>query len=123
MLPSLLVAALTKEGGAVSIVIFRAEEARDGLPALSVALAVRVCDPSVSRLELIAHDPLPSAVAEPRVVVPSVSKRVIVDPASAVPEMVGVSTEVMLSVDEDPESDVVARSRASGAAGELLSRT
>ena len=65
---------IVRVGCSVSMVMVKAELAADWLPALSVALAVRVWRPSV-RVEVVVMLQLPEvlAVAVPRTVVPSVS--------------------------------------------------
>ena len=65
--------------------------------------------------------PEPSAVAVPSTVVPSVSYRVTVLLASAVPVKVGVVLLVLLSVDELPVSVAAVMSGALGAVGAVLS--
>ena len=70
------------------------------LPAMSVSLATTVWVPWASDVGVKLHVPLASAVAVPRVVVPSVS----VTTALASPEPVSVSTLVMWSEFELPLS-------------------
>src|SRR5437588_509270 len=93
-------------GGAavVSIVTARLVEAALVLPAMSVSVAVSAWLP-LDRVELVI-DQLPelSATALPSDVVPLVSNRVTVAPASApLPVNTGVVTLVMLSVLDEPE--------------------
>jgi hypothetical protein len=66
------------------------------LPAVSVALAVMVWVPELNAEEMMLQLP-PVATAVPSTVVPSVSYKVTVLPASAVPVKVGVVLLVMLS--------------------------
>src|SRR5690606_8539365 len=103
-------------GAEASIVTARLADAGDTLPAASVALAVMVCAP-VARLDEVIDQMPPEAVAVPSTVVPSVSKRVTVLPASAEPVKTGVATLVMLSVLEAPLSLAEERSGVVGAAG------
>lgn len=63
----------------------------------------------------------PDAVVVPTGVEPD--SNVTTAPFSALPVMVGVSSLVMSSVDEDPLSLLVLRSSAVGAAGETVSIT
>ena len=70
----------------------------DVLPAVSVCLAAKVCDPSERAEAVMLQLPVSSAVVLPSDVVPSVSYSVTVFPASAVPVKVGVVSLVMLSV-------------------------
>ena len=60
-------------GDVVSTVTLKAEDALLTLPAVSVALVLRLCAPSLSFELVIAQLPLPSVVALPKLVVPSVS--------------------------------------------------
>src|SRR5690606_28485508 len=90
-------------GAVTSIVRVRADEAGPTFPAASVALAVRLWLPSLSVLLVMLHMP-PVAVVVPSTVVPSVSYKVTVLPASAVPVTVGVVSLVILSVFEEPLS-------------------
>ena len=92
------------------------------LPAASVALAVRVCAPGNRALLVMDQLPLPSAVAVPSNVEPSVSYRLTVLPASAVPVKVGVVLLVMSSLLDTPVSLAAARSGAEGAAGARVSK-
>ena len=82
-------------GAVVSIVIERAEEAEDTLPAASVAVAVIEYVPSSSaEVRVMEKLPLLSAVPVPIEVEPI--KRVTVEPASAVPVIVGVESLVVV---------------------------
>ena len=65
---------IVRVGCSVSMVMVKAELAADSLPALSVALALRVWLPSVRvAVVVMLQLPLASAVAVPSSVVPSVS--------------------------------------------------
>ena len=110
-------------GAAVSIVTCKPDEATPVLPALSVAFAVSVCDPSLNADDVIDQLPLPSAVAVPSTVVPSVSNKVTVALASQVPVMTGVVILVMRSLLELPESLAVAKATPVGALGADWSST
>ena len=93
------------------------------LPAVSVCLVVKVCTPGASALAgVILQIPNAFATVVPSTVVPSLSYSVTVAPAStAAPLMVGVSSEVMLSLLSAPVSLASVRSSAPGAAGLLKS--
>ena len=66
---------------------------------------------------VIVQLPEPSATLAPSIVVPSLSYKVTVAPASApLPVKVGVVTLVMLSVFDEPLSEAAVRSGALGAA-------
>ncbi len=112
---------MASEGAVVSIVSVNPEEALLILPAVSVALAVIVCEPAL-RLELVI-DQLPSAaVVVPNTVVPSVSFKVTVEPLSAVPVKVGVVTLLISSVFEIPVSLLLLKSGVEGALGAKVSK-
>ena len=106
----------------VSMVTTNPAEATLALPAVSDCFAVRVCAPSASAVLTIDQFPETSAVAVPNTVVPLVSYRVTVAPATApLPVKVGVVVLVTLSVVDAPLSDAVARSGALTAAGATVS--
>ncbi len=85
-------------GNVVSIVTDKLEEADDSVPD-TVCFAVIVWDPSESVDEVIDQFPEPSAVVVPKIVVPSVSYKVIVAPDTALlPLKVGVLSFVISSV-------------------------
>ena len=67
------------------------------MPATSVCLAVKVCEPLVSALLAMLQLPEPSAVVEPSRVLPSVSYSLTAALASAWPVTVGVLSLVMPS--------------------------
>ncbi|MNY48235.1 hypothetical protein D3C86_1835550 [compost metagenome] len=75
-----------------------------------------VCVPGVNVLAVIDQFP-PVAMPVPRTVVPSVSYRVTVEPASAVPVNTGVVILVMLSELDIPLSLAAANTGADGAFG------
>lgn len=104
----------------VSIVTDNAPEALLLLPAESVALAVTECVP-VPRAEVVTVHTPPVAVPLPTAAGPSYT--VTVAPDSAVPLKLGVASLVRLSVDDEPESEVLTRSGAEGAAGAVASQT
>ncbi len=85
---------ITTVGAVMSIVADKPEEALLALPAVSVAFAVIVCEPSLSVEAVMLQLPLPSAVVVPSDVVPSVSYTVTIALASAVPVKVGVLSDV-----------------------------
>ena len=115
--------ALGAEGAVVSIVTVRAVDAAPVLPAASVTLALSVCAPSVSALDVMLQLPEPSAVVVPSSVVPSVSYSLTVAPASAPPPVtVGVVSLVMLSVSLMPESEPTVMSKPDGAVGTVVSK-
>ncbi len=110
-------------GALVSTVTDSPDETLETLPAASVTLAVMVWLPA-DRVELVIDQlPVPSAVAVPSTVVPSVSYSVTVLLASAVPVKVGVVALVMLSVLDVPVSLAVARSGVLEAPGAVVSMT
>ena len=92
VLSFVVVAEVVKDKGAlgavVSIVIDKADDIDEVLPALSVAVAVNEYDPSLRADDVIEKVLLLSAVAEPKSVEPSYSLTVL--PTSAVPVIVGV---------------------------------
>src|SRR5205085_1984400 len=91
-------------------------EAEVGVAAVSGALAVRLCNPTLRRVLLVVHVWLvSSAVVLRSWVAPSNSLTVL--PASAVPVKVGVAALVMLSVSDAPLSEAAPRSGVEGAAG------
>lgn len=73
------------------------------LPAVSVALAVMVCEPEL-KIELVIDQLPPVATAVPNMVVPLESYNVTVAPLSVVPVKVGVVTLVRLSEFDVPLS-------------------
>ena len=103
-------------GALLSTVMLNADDADDTLPALSVAVAVMLCEPSANAEAVMLQLPLPSAVTLPTVPATELAS-VTVLPASAVPVKVGVVSLVILSVSDSPVSDPAARSGADGAAG------
>src|SRR5690606_12000244 len=107
-------------GAVTSIVITNAADAGPTLPAASLAFAVKVWVPAPS-VPLVMLQLPPVATAVPRTVVPSVSYKVTVLPASAVPVTVGVVSLVILSVFEEPLSLAGERSGTEGAAGAIPS--
>ncbi len=106
-------------GEVVSIVIERLPEAADVLPAGSVCFAFMVvCAPSESADAVMvtgedAHTALPTGVV--------LSYNVTVAPTSQVMVKLGVVSEVILSVDDEPVSEAVIKSGVPGAAGVLVS--
>ena len=82
-------------GAVVSIVIERAEEVEDTLPAASVAVAVIEYVPS-SSAEVRVMEKLPLLSAVPVPTEEELIKRVTVEPASAVPVIVGVESLVVV---------------------------
>jgi hypothetical protein len=92
-------------GEVVSIVSASAPEVGPTFPNASVALAVMLCKPSVSTLEVIVYVP-PLTTPLPICVTPSNNFTVIggVGPAGIVPVNVGALILVLLSVAETPES-------------------
>jgi hypothetical protein len=71
-------------GATVSIRTARADDAADGFPAASVAVALTECVPSARLVSVAAHPPDPFAVADERGLPPT--STVIVALGSAVPE-------------------------------------
>ena len=106
------------DGAAVSMVRPRAAETAETLPATSLCVAVRLCEPAASKLLVIDQVPLVPTTAEPTVVLPSC--RVTVSPAIPVPVEVGVVTLVMSSPCT-PLSLGADRTGAPGAPGNTLS--
>lgn len=108
-------------GAVVSKVRLNAEEAEETLPAVSVAVAVRLWLPTVKALPGVKLQlPEPSAVTVPKV--PSTLEiTVTVALASEVPVRVGVVSLVMLSVFELPLSLAALKSGVVGADGALVS--
>ena len=95
---TLVLLSATTLGAVRSIVTATLLEAALTLPAVSVALAVSVCAPSLNVDDVMLQLPEPSAVAVPNKVVPSVSYRLTVLFASAVPVTVGAAVLVTLDV-------------------------
>lgn len=106
-------------GAATSMVTTSTPVAGEMLPATSVAVAVIECDPAASTLDVMDQLPALSAATVPMSVTPS--KSLTVANASDVPVNVGVVSDVMLSVEDEPESLAVVRSSAPGAAGAAVS--
>ena len=117
------VGALGVVGEVVSIVTDRLLEALLTLPAVSVALAVMVCMPSVSCTVLVIDQipVVPSAVSVPSTVMPSVSYKVTVALFSALPVKVGKVVLVMSSLVLVPLSLPASKSGVSGAPGAVVS--
>ena len=113
--------ALGASGAVVSTVTASAAEATPVLPAVSVAVAVRLWVPSPSVSVVMLQTPVvPSAVAVPTA--PSMSDVTsTVLPASAVPEIVGVVSLVLSSSSALPVSLSASRSGVLGAAGAVVS--
>ncbi len=107
----------------VSIVIGSGAEAGDVLPLRSVCFAVTSHTPSLSAGR--SHEVAGKTYEHDTGVAPAFEAVMVMrSPATAstgVADIVGVSSLVMLSVNELPESDDVARSTAVGAAGAVLS--
>ena len=82
-------------GAVVSIVMTTALEAELTLPAASRWVAVMLCAVSLVSETVAAHAPVSLAVVVPTTVVPS--RTVMVEPASAVPEMVWVVLLVVIA--------------------------
>lgn len=106
-------------GEVVSTVTASAVEATLVLPAASVAVAEMLCVPSLNVGDVKDQFPVPSAVVLPSEVAPA--KTSIAALASDVPLKVGVSSAVMLSEFEEPESLAASKSGSLGAAGALVS--
>ena len=107
-----------KEGAVVSMVILRAAELDEVLPAASVAVAVIAEVPSVrGAVARTEKDQVPEllVVVEPRELPSAKSSTELL--ASAVPVKVGVEVLVRLSELEVPPSEVAIRSGVEGAAG------
>ena len=104
-------------GAEVSTVTVSAVDATLVLPARSVALAVMTWLPLLKVGLVRLQAPLVSADTLANAVVLPLSYSATVELASALPLKVGVAALVVLSVFELPLSEVVARSRAVGAAG------
>jgi len=115
------VGALGVVGEVVSIVTDRLLEALLTLPAVSLALAVRVCAPSLKVELVIDHLPEPSAVVAPSTVLPSVSYKVTVALASEVPLKIGVVVLVRSSLLLVPLSSALLKSGVPGALGAVVS--
>ncbi len=107
-------------GVVVSMVTDSPLDAALTLPALSLALTERVCDPG-ARVLLVMDQTPPVAMATPSTVL-SVSYRVTVEPASAVPVMRGVVTLVMWSALEVPESLPALSTGVGGVGGVSVSK-
>ncbi len=90
-------------GGVVSIVINIGSEGALGFSPFLVATTVRLWVPSASGALVMVQAP-PVATVLPRTVTPSVSNRVMVVPAEAVPLTTGMLALVMRSVFEMPVS-------------------
>src|SRR5439155_1255560 len=103
-------------GALVSIVMLRAPEAPDTLPAASVALAVILCVPVVRAVLRVIPAALAYAAAVPLPTWTPSLKSVTVLPVSAVPVKAGVVLLVMLSVLELPVSVAAVISGVAGAA-------
>lgn len=116
----LVVLSATALGATASTVVVKPAEALLTFPAASVTLAVMVWLPLLKADDVMLQLP-PVAVAVPRTVVPSVSYKVTVLPASAVPVKVGVVLLVMLSVLDDPVSEALVMSGVLGAEGAVVS--
>ena len=112
----LVVLSATAVGATASMVMAKPEDALLTLPAASVTLAVMVWLPLLKVDDVMLQLP-PVAVVVPSTVVPSVSYKVTVLPASAVPVRVGVVSLVMLSVLDVPESDAKSKSGVDGTDG------
>ena len=108
-------------GAVVSTETLKPLEAELTLPATSVALVVSVWLPALKVLDVMLQLPLPSAVAVPSTVVPSVSYIVTDALASEVPVNVGVVSLVMSSELETPVSVPEVMSGALGATGAVVS--
>src|SRR5471032_289920 len=107
-------------GGGDWMVSASAPLATEALPARSNCLAVRVCAPTASVPLVMLQAPLPSAVALPSSVVPSVSYSLTTALAAAVPVTTGVAILVMPSP-RGPLSLATASSGAPGAVGASVS--
>lgn len=108
-------------GAEESMVMERAAEASETLPARSVCVAVRLWTPSPKALGVKLQLPEPSAMAVPIDAPPSYT--VTVAFASVVPLRVGIVLLVTLSLLEIPESEAVVRSGTEGALGAVVSIT
>jgi hypothetical protein len=107
------------EGTDVSTVMLVGAEAGLTFPAVSVAVAVRICPPSASELEGVKLQlPDPSAVVVPREVVPSNTSTTLL--AVATPVKVGVLSLVILSMLDAPVSVAAVMSGAEGAPDGLV---
>ena len=111
----LVVLSATAVGATASMVMAKPADALLTLPAASVTLAVIVWLPLLKVEDVMLQLP-PVAVVVPSTV-PSVSYKVTVLPASAVPVRVGVVSLVTLSVLEVPESDAKSKSGVDGTDG------
>ena len=80
----------------VSLVLARSSQSPDASPLLSVAVAVKEYFPSLRVDDVMEKVPLLSAVAEPKRVDPLKSFTLL--PASALPEIVGVVTFVVVEI-------------------------
>ena len=89
------------------------------MPATLVAVAVKAYVPPASALLVICQLPPLLATSVPTEVAPANSSTLA--PATALPEKVGVLSDVMLSVDEGPVSLAATRSGAEGAGGTAVS--
>ena len=110
-------------GAFVSTVTLSVSDRSETLPAASLACTVNTCSPSLSvPLVMVKAPPAEPAatVAVPNTVVPS--SRVTVEPASAVPVILGVFKLMILSVAEMPVSDAASRAKT-GLVGARLSTT
>ena len=107
-------------GAEVSTVSGRAALAADVLPAASVRVAETDHVPSVRAGR--SHDVEGCVNVQVSDVASFVAVTVVVSPAAPpLEDMVGVESEVMLSVDDEPESDPTARSGTPGTAGAVRS--
>lgn len=122
LLRVLLLSAMA-EGTAVSTVMVNPADAMLSLPAVSVTLAVIVWLAELNVDEVMLQLPEPSDVVVPNTVVPSVSYKVTVLLAVAVPLKTGVVLLVMLSELDAPESVPLVMSGALGAVGAVVAST